>query len=139
MDLIRSEAWFETIKRTRDADWAGTYHCEVKNLVGGAVSRNVTVSSAYIRKNFLRDPRNGLLLFWYVGKILKDPPEFDANPFVGPIMQDCREKVTWKHISETKMYLETRMLTWKHYFDLETFTPDFETSVVFWKQKPVSK
>ena len=56
------ENWFETVKRTRDADWAGTYHCEVKNLVGGAVSRNVTVSSAYIRKNFLRDPRNGLLL-----------------------------------------------------------------------------
>ena len=52
--------FFETRKRTKDADWAGTYHCEVKNLVGGAISRNVTVSSAYIRKNFLRDPRNGL-------------------------------------------------------------------------------
>ena len=63
LNLTRFKAWFETKKRTRDADWAGTYHCEVKNLVGGAVSRNVTVSSAYIRKNFLRDPRNGLLLF----------------------------------------------------------------------------
>ena len=73
-------ARFETIKRTKDADWAGTYHCEVKNLVGGAVSRNVTVSSAYIRKNFLRDPRNGLcpvlleqMILRHVGTILKDP------------------------------------------------------------------
>ena len=65
--------WFETVKRTRDADWAGTYHCEVKNLVGGAVSRNVTVSSAYIRKNFLRDPRNSLCSLRTLGKFWMTP------------------------------------------------------------------
>ena len=51
----------------------------MKNLVGGAVSRNVTVSSAYIRKNFLRDPRK-------VSRFLKDVrtgkrgPDFSAGP-----------------------------------------------------------
>ena len=80
-DLTRLEALFETIKRTRDADWAGTYHCEVKNLVGGAVSRNVTVSSAYIRKNFLRDPRNGLLLFHTLVQFSKTPQNYFRTPY----------------------------------------------------------
>ena len=81
--------WFETVKRTRDADWAGTYHCEVKNLVGGAVSRNVTVSSAYIRKNFLRDPRNGLLLL----KIVFEARRYNSQRLLG--IWNCPFLTAW--------------------------------------------
>ena len=93
--LTRFESWFETVKRTRDADWAGTYHCEVKNLVGGAVSRNVTVSSAYIRKNFLRDPRNGLLLLarWYNSERL---PESENFPFLAPELTSLAKSVHFR-------------------------------------------
>ena len=51
--IIQNVRWKD---RTNDAEWAGTYQCVAENILGKSFSRNVTVSSAFIRKNFLQDP-----------------------------------------------------------------------------------
>ena len=53
---------FFTRERTEDAAWAGTYHCVAENYSGRTFSRNITVSSAYIRHSFLQNPESGKVL-----------------------------------------------------------------------------